>query len=339
MAVDSALRDNLPESDPAYPILAGILGIVPVSDWTYNRTSPNGDVLEPLASPDESGGTPVAADRSRRPANGLGAGPRIGPAVDVPVEFAGGVTLVFADERARYAVLTLFRTAALGPFTSAEISVLTFALDALSDRLSALRLAPAQRHPTLDNRAPAAVGPAANSEQASYVLDDDLRIMLAWSSQDQRRVALIGRSVSDRLPVVLEETVRGLTAGWPGERGAKCAGVARPVPFLLVHTVPMAGVLGEFIGVHLSRYVPPNSLTGAVATFHISPRERQVLALLLDGHHLEAIGRQLYITSSTVQDHINSMIQKTRTRNRTELIARILGWELPVAAHRPVASA
>jgi hypothetical protein len=158
MAVDSALRDNLPESDPAYPILAGILGIVPVSDWTYNRTSPNGDVLEPLASPDESGGTPVAADRSRRPANGFGAGPRIGPAVDVPVEFAGGVTLVFADERARYAVLTLFRTAALGPFTSAEISVLTFALDALSDRLSALRLAPAQRHPTLDNRAPAASG-------------------------------------------------------------------------------------------------------------------------------------------------------------------------------------
>jgi DNA-binding NarL/FixJ family response regulator len=52
-----------------------------------------------------------------------------------------------------------------------------------------------------------------------------------------------------------------------------------------------------------------------------------VLALLLDGKHVDQIAKQLYITSSTVQNHIKSMRDKTESRNRSELIARDLGWE------------
>jgi DNA-binding CsgD family transcriptional regulator len=51
-----------------------------------------------------------------------------------------------------------------------------------------------------------------------------------------------------------------------------------------------------------------------------------VLALLLDGNHLDQIAKQLHITPSTVQDHIKSMLDKTESRNRSELIARVLGW-------------
>jgi len=79
--------------------------------------------------------------------------------------------------------------------------------------------------------------------------------------------------------------------------------------------------------VRIDRFQPPNSLTGAAAQFHISPREVQVLALLLDGYHLDQIAQQLYITSSTVQDHIKSMLDKTRSQNRSELLARVLGWK------------
>jgi DNA-binding CsgD family transcriptional regulator len=59
----------------------------------------------------------------------------------------------------------------------------------------------------------------------------------------------------------------------------------------------------------------------------------QVLALLLDGNHLDQIATQLSITSSTVQDHINSMLDKTGSRNRSELIARVLGWESATSEH------
>jgi DNA-binding CsgD family transcriptional regulator len=68
-------------------------------------------------------------------------------------------------------------------------------------------------------------------------------------------------------------------------------------------------------------------LTAIAARFYISPREIQVLALLLDGNRLDQIAKQLFITSSTVQDHIESMLDKTGSGNRSELIARVLCWE------------
>jgi len=89
----------------------------------------------------------------------------------------------------------------------------------------------------------------------------------------------------------------------------------------------MSGPAGLFIGVRIDRIRPPHSLTGPAARYHISPRELQVLALLLDGAKLEEIGQKLHITSSTIQDHIKSMVDRTASRNRTELIARVLGWE------------
>jgi DNA-binding CsgD family transcriptional regulator len=156
-----------------------------------------------------------------------------------------------------------------------------------------------------------------------------LQIVLAWSSQDQRRIALTGlrTRLADRLPAVLEETVRGLVAGWKSDSATQEVGVAHPVPFLVVRTQPMSGPAGLFIGVRIDRFAPSNSLAGPAARFHITPRELQVLALLLDGAKLEEIGQKLHITSSTIQDHIKSMVDKTESRNRTELIARVLGWE------------
>ena len=160
------------------------------------------------------------------------------------------------------------------------------------------------------------------------MLDGDLQIVLAWSAEDQRRIALTGlhTRIAERLPSVLEETVRELTSAWSSETGRE-PGFAHPVPFLVVRTQPMSGPSGLFIGVRIDHFQPPNSLTGPAARFHISPREVQVLALLLDGNRLEEIAKQLYITSSTVQDHIKSMLDKTGSRNRSELIARVLGWE------------
>ena len=89
----------------------------------------------------------------------------------------------------------------------------------------------------------------------------------------------------------------------------------------------MSGPAGLFIGVRIDRFKPPRSLRGPAARFHISPRELQVLAMLLDGEKLEEIGRKLHIAPSTVQHHVSSMVVKTESRNRTELIARVLGWE------------
>jgi DNA-binding CsgD family transcriptional regulator len=70
----------------------------------------------------------------------------------------------------------------------------------------------------------------------------------------------------------------------------------------------------------------PHSLTAAAAQFAMSPREAQVLALLLDGAQIPEVGERLAITPSTVQDHIKSLLHKTASKNRSQMIAKVLGW-------------
>jgi DNA-binding CsgD family transcriptional regulator len=318
----------LPTNDPAYPILSGILSVVPVSQWTFARVKPSGDLDALFGSHGNGKARAALADELKRQRVRAPIGPRIAATLGPLKAFASGITLLFADARANFGILTLLRTAELKPFTTSEISILTFALDALSDRLSALRLQPHSKD-NADRTPPPEIKVSPEPpEGAFYVLDSDLQIVLAWSAEDERRIALTGlhTRIAERLPVVLEETVRELTAAWSGD-ALKARSAARAASFLVVRTQPMSGPAGLFIGVRIDRFQPPNSLTGAASRFHISPREVQVLALLLDGNHLDQIAARLHITSSTVQDHIKSMLDKTGSGNRSELIARVLGWE------------
>jgi len=310
-----------------------ILELVPASHWTFARFKGNGEEDQVLSATSRGDEFRKAKEeftlQSERTRRGPGIGATLGPLG----QYSSGLALLFADNRARFGILTLLRTAELGPFTSSEIRTLTFALDAASDRLSELRLMESQEkgltdfrfdHPTAED----SVRKTADDDLAQYILNEDLEIVLAWTSENERRVAITpmhGR-LENRLPRVLEETVRKLTTAWTEDPGTRQPGVARPVPFLVVRTRPMAGPAGLFIGVSLERSRPAHSLTDAAARFRISPREVQVLALLLDGLQLNDIAKQLHIASSTVQDHIKSLLQKTGTENRSEMIAKILGW-------------
>lgn len=318
--------EGVPMWDPAFSILSATLDIVPVSSWTFARVDTKGELETLYSSSSCDNGTADLAGELSQQRSKSSSGPRIATTLGSLGEFANGITLVFADARAYFGILTMLRTAELGPFTSTEMRMLRFALDALSERLSTLRMQSPGHSPTMP--APEIGLNADASESAFYVLDSDLKIVLAWTSDEQRRAMLTGLhpQMADRLPVILEQSVRELTVAWTSE-SVKMPGVARPVPFLVVRTQPMSGPAGFFIGVRIDRFQPPNSLTGPVSRYHISPREVQVLALLFDGNHLDQIAIHLHITSSTVQDHIKSMLDKTESRNRSELIARILGWE------------
>jgi DNA-binding CsgD family transcriptional regulator len=319
-----ALRTVMPASDAAYPILQGILGVVPASRWAFARVEQDGTFAALFCSNADGTQLTGLADELKRQRAKTPTGPRIAAMMGPLENFDSGIVLVFADPRTNYGILTLLRTAELGPFTSSEISMLALALDAMSDRLSFFRLHPNEQRS--GSRREADV--VAHTEGAFYVLDTDLQIVLAWSADDQRRAALTGlhTQIAARLPAVLETTVRDLTHGWSTD-SVHNAGVARPVPFLVVRTEPLSGPAGLFIGVHVDRFRPPNSLSGASIRFHISPRELQVLTLIIDGNSLDEVAKQLSITSSTVQDHIKNMLTKTASSNRSELIGRILGWE------------
>ncbi len=330
------LTDVLPETDPAYPVIEAILRVVPASRWSFARLMPSGELTGLLLDRGGNGGELLQlSDEFKRQRAKAAKGPRLAATLGPLGDFESGVTLLFADAQASFGILTLLRTSELGPFTSSEISVLALSLDATSERLCALRLEPPKssrraRHDG-DEWLPNAprMAEAESSGESFYVLDRDFQILLAWTADQQRRIALTGlrTRIADRLPGVLEEAVRELIAGWRRDSGTHKAGIAHPVPFLVVRTQPMSGPAGLFIGVRIDRFKPPRSLRGPAARFHISPRELQVLAMLLDGEKLDDIGRKLNIAPSTVQHHVKRMVDKTESRNRTELIARVLGWE------------
>jgi DNA-binding CsgD family transcriptional regulator len=316
-----------PAADAAQLIVRAIVSVVPASRWVFASFGRDGTLGRLLASdirPDQLAALTRELERQRAK---VPTGSRLAATLSPLGEFESGATLVFADTHRTFGVLMLLRSSELGPFTSAEVSVLAFALGSASEQFAALRLlaVEAALPETFSPSPPPAEVPAG----VFYVLDRQLKIVLGWGSEDQRRIALTGlrTRVADRLPAAIEATVRELTAAWMEPAAEPEPGTARPVPFLVVRTEPLTGPDGLFIGVRIDRLRAPNSLAGAATRFRISPRELQVLALVLDGTHLEEIGRRMHITTSTVQDHIHSMVEKTASRNRSELIARVLGWE------------
>ncbi len=324
---------RFPAGDPARAIVGTILELVPVSNWSFSRFKRTGEDDQQSASGHDGEESRRAQEELAFETQRSRTGPVIGATHGSLGRYSSGLTLVFADSSARFGILTLLRTMELGPFTSSEIRTLTFALDAASDRFSELRLMESEDEGLTEFRlehsgAADSVREAVSDDVAQYILNDELQIVLAWTSENERRVSMtpLHARLQNRLPQVLEEAVRSLTAAWTADPATRQPGTIRPVPFLVLGTRPMAGPIGLFIGVSIERFKPAHSLTAAAARFRISPREVQVLALLLDGAQLDGIAERLHIANSTVQDHIKSLLLKTGTENRSEMIAKILGW-------------
>jgi DNA-binding CsgD family transcriptional regulator len=312
--------ESLPSDDPARDLIAQILLLVPVSHWSFARFKGRGSPDQVLGSgegaPDAQEFTQLQQEfalqreRAKR-------GPRIAASLrpfDEP--YVSGITLIFADVQRQFGILSLLRNDVLGPFTSVEVYALTLALDAASDRLAGLPLAEPEIAPKSAPGAP-----------MMHVLDRDLNVVLTWDGAQQKRkasVTALQTRLAERLPPIIEDSVRKLIADWTADPATQAAGVAHPVPFLTVRTQPMAGSAGLFVGVLLERAPGGRVFSRAARKFALSPRELQTLAFLLPGATLNEIAEAMHITSSTVQDHIKHMLEKTGSRNRAEMISKVL---------------
>lgn len=60
----------------------------------------------------------------------------------------------------------------------------------------------------------------------------------------------------------------------------------------------------------------------------LTKREREVLAFIVDGLHNPEIGRRLYISTSTVKNHMNNIYTKLNTGSRTKVAALAVQYNL-----------
>lgn len=65
-----------------------------------------------------------------------------------------------------------------------------------------------------------------------------------------------------------------------------------------------------------------------VNSFHFTPREVQVLNLLTTGLSNGDIGQKLHLSSRTVEKYVSSLLRKTETNNRAELVRFALDHHL-----------
>lgn len=93
----------------------------------------------------------------------------------------------------------------------------------------------------------------------------------------------------------------------------------------IVRLVPMSGAPQTF-AVSVERYVPYANLLNALKRFKLSARERDVLLLALEGRTAAETAERLKIAISTANDYVNRLLVKTGARNKSDLIAKVLGW-------------
>src|ERR1700676_5220347 len=137
--------EGLPGNDPARELIGQILRLIPVSHWSFARFKGRGTSDQLLRSGESAGDTQEFAHLQQEFAlqrERAGTGPRIAASLRAfEKPYVSGITLIFADVRRQFGILSLLRNEELGPFTSVEIHALTLALDAASDRLAGLALA------------------------------------------------------------------------------------------------------------------------------------------------------------------------------------------------------
>jgi len=95
-----------------------------------------------------------------------------------------------------------------------------------------------------------------------------------------------------------------VAASWAGP---KAAGESLLSPTVTRRLIP------EFA----SRTRPPRSLDGAD---ELTPREREVVALIASGLSNEEISGQIYVSPSTVKTHAARAMTKLRARDRAQLV-------------------
>lgn len=60
-------------------------------------------------------------------------------------------------------------------------------------------------------------------------------------------------------------------------------------------------------------------------SYGMTPRETDLLGHLVSGHDTQDLGRLMFLSPHTVQDHFKSIFAKTAVHNRRMLLARVLG--------------
>jgi DNA-binding NarL/FixJ family response regulator len=101
------------------------------------------------------------------------------------------------------------------------------------------------------------------------------------------------------------------------------------VPSLLLRVTKLTGRGHDsIIALQVERILRRQSLPNAVKRFKLTPRESEVLTHILRGKSSTEIAEELFVAETTVADYAKRLLRKTFSKNRAEMLTKILDYEL-----------
>ncbi|MCD9622388.1 helix-turn-helix transcriptional regulator [Rhabdothermincola salaria] len=230
--------------------------------------------------------------------------------------YADEARLLACEGARAWGAMALFRGAEEGPFAAEEVAFLATLSDALAAGMRAGLLARAGRTPSASLSGPAVliVGADGQYRQLSVGAEE----ALAELGSEEHSAAASGTIAA--LVAGARRYAAGSTTVLP-----RCRVRVGSGRWLVLHASPLAsldGTSGDVV-VTVEEARPPEIVPLVVAAFELTPRERDVTQMVLQGVETKEIAATLHMSPYTVQDHLKSVFEKAAVRSRRELIARV----------------
>jgi DNA-binding CsgD family transcriptional regulator len=214
--------------------------------------------------------------------------------------------------------VALFRDDRSAPYREADVAFVS-SLSGLLAR--GLRVGLLARLAAEAPVSPSAVAPAV------MVFDAEGRLVQASVGAEAHMAELV-RGVRTTMPSAV---IGALVAGaWRYAAGATDVLPSSRLRLLsgkwvVLHASPLTGSDGSpaRVVVTVEEARPPEIVPLIVAAFDLTPRERDVTQLVLQGMDTREIAATLHMSPHTVQDHLKAIFTKTGVGTRRELVARV----------------
>ena len=305
--------------DKVAPLVALVQQLVNFSSWRFGRVE--GRTVVSFSCPDDANReieTQRFFECHRRQQR------RLDPreiAVVADSAYPHAVTMTITMPNSTDAMLVLLRDEAMGPFSDYEYRLLSLGRVLSEECLASSFVAEeaTESKATVMRR----------SKPMLFILDRSYAVVMGHRIEpgDDPGLAEFSAEFIDRLPPVIENAVREMTTDWLQEPQTSVNAITMPLPFLSVRVHGMNSANEHFLAVTIERMRRRDVLLRAAKRFLITPREREVAAFLLDGMRIDQIGERLCISTSTVNDHVKKLLERTGASNRSQMLARILGWQ------------
>jgi DNA-binding CsgD family transcriptional regulator len=157
------------------------------------------------------------------------------------------------------------------------------------------------------------------------MVDSACQVLLDSIEPNEHELRLLLSDDRTRLRGTTEDIVKELIAFCVDTR-ERHSGVAFLDAQRFVRVTRLDGNESSLFAVSVESFRGGDSLSRATRKYQLTPREIDVLALILEGASALETAQTLKIAETTVQGYYKRLLSKTNSRNRPAMVANVLDW-------------